>query len=257
MSPEVSVLLLLVAASLASLACRAPRPAVPSTDVSRSWYAAMNGQPVHSTLVRARTHGTERLVGMTGLLSGERLVEQAATIDESGQLVDAEATLTPAADVGGPGRSMATHAAFHPERKRVELTTTALRMEWSVPNDLPWVWAPLLTVDPVAGKNSPSVATPLDARVAFRAAHDGRAVRLLDLGALEQHTLTADQMVIPDGADATVVIGDDVIDVEDGPPRRLHLAALDDTLALLEASAPSGPLVAALGCADLSGSFAR
>jgi hypothetical protein len=263
MSLKTSALILLVAAPWSSLACRATRPSPRSTELSRSCYAVMDGQPVHSTMVSMQTHGTERLIGMTELDSGERLVEE-ATIDESGQLIEAEATLTPAAsaDAGADAQepAAATHVVFHPARKTVELTTPVLHMEWSVPNDLPWVWAPLLTVPTVsaaAAKKSRPIATPLDARVALRAAQNGRAVRLLDLGALEQHTLTADQLVIPDGADATVVIGDDVIDVENGTARRLHLAALDVTLELLDARAPSTALVAALRCTDLSGALAR
>jgi hypothetical protein len=257
---EISALLLLIAAPFSSLACRPARLDGHATNLHRSCYALVGGQPVHSTLVSTKTDGAERLIGLTELGSGARLVEE-ATIDDSGQLVEAEATLTPAAaaqaavGTGTEARAAETHVVFHPGRRTVELTTPTLHVEWSVPDDRPWVWAPLLTVE-----GPRPIATPLDARVALRAAENGRTVRLLDLGTLEQHTLAADQMVIQNGdgagASASVIIGDDVIDVENGTPRRLHLAALDDTLELLDASAPSGALVAALRCTSLSGSFA-
>lgn len=259
---EASVLLLLIVAPFSSLACRPARLDGHATNLHRSCYALMGEQPVHSTLVSTKTDGAERLIGLTELGSGARLVEE-ATIDESGQLVEAEATLTPAAatqaavGAGAVARAAETHVVFHPGRRVVELTTPVMHVEWRVPDDNPWVWAPLLTVE--GGR---PIVTPLDARVALRAAEDGRTVRMLDLGTMEQHTLAGDQMVIPngagdgDGGGASVVIGDDVIDVENGTPRRLHLAALDDTLELLDASAPSGALVAALRCTSLSGSFA-
>jgi hypothetical protein len=81
-------------------------------------------------------------------------------------------------------------------------------------------------------------------------------VRLLDVGALEHHTWTADQLVITDGDSATVVLADDAVDVEHGSPRRLHLVALDTTLEVLDARAPSRALVAALRCTAPSGSIA-
>jgi hypothetical protein len=208
---------------------------------------------VYSTLVSMKAGASERLIGLTEFGTGARLVEE-ATIGESGQLVEAEATLTAAA--GATGARPVTRVVLHPGRSSVEVSAPALHVEWSVPNDLPWVWAPLLTSgSPPTGSPRP-IATPLGAWVAFRSTETSRAVRVLDLGVLQQHTLTVDQLVIPDGAGATVVLADDVIDVEDGKPRRLRLAALDATLEVLDARAPSSTLVAALRCTALSGSSA-
>jgi hypothetical protein len=186
----------------------------------------------------------ERLLGLTELASGERLVED-VTIDESGRLVEGVATLTAA------GSTAATRVVLHPGLGSATLTTPVLNLEWSVPNDLPWVWAPVLT----ARAQARPIATPLDAEVVFRAAAAGRPVRLLDLGALAHHSVTADQMVIPDGDAATVLLASDVIDFENGSPRQLHLSALDQTLDIIDANAPSGALVAALRCTALSGSL--
>jgi hypothetical protein len=248
MSPKLSALVLLVAASGPSLACHAARRTRGSVNLARSCYASPEGQEVRSTLVRmpVPTWGGERFVGLTELGSGERLVEE-ATIDGSGQLVEARATLTAA------GKGGETRVALYPGRGFAELTTPALHLEWSVPNDLPWVWAPLLTAS-ATGKRG-SIATPLEGLVTFHAAAMGRPVRLLDLGTLAHHTVTADQIVIPDGNQATVVLADDVIDIDDGTPRRVHLSALDGTLELLDARAPASVLVAALRCTGLSGSF--
>ena len=206
---------------------------------------------MHSTLVSMQSGDTERLIGLTELGTGERLVEQ-ATIDLTGRLLEAAATLSPAPGTAA-GSGPATRVVFHPDRSSVEITAPAVHVEWSVPNDLPWVWAPLLT-GPSPWRNRPGrpIATPLGARAAFRAAEGGRAVRLLDLGTLQHHTVTADQVVIPDGVNATVVLADDVVDVENGAPRRLHLSALDTTLEVLDARAPSSALVAALRCTELS-----
>ena len=253
MRPNLLVLILLVATPWTALACNPARRPRGSTEVNRSCYAAVGGQPVYSTLVSTKTGATERLIGLTELGTGARLVEE-ATIGESGQLVEAEATLTAAAGAEGPGP--VTRVVLHPGRSSVEVTAPALHIEWSVPNDLPWVWASLLSTGSPSTPGPGPIATPLGAWVAFRSAQTGRAVRVLDLGVLQHHTLTADQLVVPDGAGATVVLDDDVIDVEDGAPRRLRLAALDATLELLDARTPSSALVAALRCTALSGSSA-
>lgn len=247
------LLLVLVGAPWSALACSPARRARGSTDLTRSCYAAVGGQPVYSTLVSMKTGASERLIGLTELGTGARLVEE-ATIGESGRLLEAEATLTAAAGPKGPGP--VTRMVLHPGRSSVEVTGPVLHVEWSVPNDLPWVWAPLLTSGAPPTRSAGSIATPLSAWVAFRSAETSRAVRLLDLGVLQHHTVTADQLVIPDGAGATVVLADDVIDVEDGVPRRLRLAALDSILEVLDARAPSSTLVAALRCTALSGSSA-
>jgi hypothetical protein len=252
MSPSVSVLILLVAVPSSSLACSSARRPRWSNDLRRSCYAAVDGQAVYSTLASMQTGNAERMIGMTELASGARLVEQ-ATLDQSGRLVEADATLTPA---GAADPGPVTRVVFRPGRRSVELSTPALHLEWSVPDDLPWVWAPLLTAPSRSTSHPAPIATPLGARVAFRAAEAGRSVRLLDLGALEHHTLTADQLVITDGDSATVVLADDAVDVDHGSPRRLHLAALDTTLEVLDARAPSRALVAALRCTAPSGSIA-
>ena len=129
----------------------------------------------------------------------------------------------------------------------VDITTDSFRVHWDVPTDLPWVWAPLLTV---ASTGVP-LTTPVDARVVWRATANGRAVRLLDLGVLAQYAVTADQLAVPDARGGTVVLANDAIDIEEGMPKRLHLAALDadvDAASAGGAEATTGTLVAAARC---------
>jgi len=209
---------------------------------------------VYSTLVNMKVTGGERLVGMTELGTGERVVEE-ATIDESGRLVRALATVTGVAVADQP--APVTNVAFEPAQGAITAMTPDRYVDWRVSNDLPWVWVSLLTAGHSRETGTPGpVVTPLGAWVAFRAAQAGQAVRLLDLAALEGHTLTADQLVVSSGASATVVLGDDFADVEDGKPRRLNLAALCSTLEIVDARLPSSTLVAALRCAAPSGSSA-
>jgi hypothetical protein len=257
MSVAVWRLVLLGAVPCVSLACssRSGLGARASDNLERSCYASVQGQPVRSTLISVKEPGTERLMGMIELDTGERLLEE-ATLDASGRLVEAEATLSPMA--AGHAPQDAIRVSFRPERDAIEVIAPARHLEWSVPHDLPWAWLPLLTAPLPSGQGRAPIATPLGARVAFRAADGGRVVRMLDLGALRAQTLTADQLVVTDGdgEGATVVLGDDAIDVENGTPRRLHLSALDASLEILDARVPSSALVAALRCTALSGSFA-
>ena len=254
MSRFVSAPALLVAMAAISVGCRSARPAPSPRDLRRTCYAGVGGPSVYSTLVSMKVSGGERLVGLTELGTGERLVEE-ATIDESGRLVDARATVTGAAVADQP--APVTLVAFEPAQGAITATTPDRYVDWRVPNDLPWVWLPLLTAGHSARTGAPGpVVTPLGAWVAFRAAQAGQAVRVLDFAALEDYTLARDQLVVSDGASGTVVLGDDFADVDGGKPRRLHLAALDSTLEILDPRAPSSALVAALRCAAPSGSSA-
>lgn len=106
------------------------------------------------------------------------------------------------------------------------------------------------------------MATAVEARVIWKAAVGGQAVRLLEVGALRSQTVTADQVLVPDSGEAgasrpseqraggTVVLGDDAIDVEGGMPARLHLAALGTEVEPVDADGLSGSLVASSRCSS-------
>ncbi|MET0341724.1 MAG: hypothetical protein ABW252_12035, partial [Polyangiales bacterium] len=85
-------------------------------------------------------------------------------------------------------------------------------------------------------------ATPLEAHVALRGAAGGRPVRMLDLAKLESFSVMADQLVVPDAeaGGATVLLGDDFVDIVDGRPARVHLSALGgDLTPVVQASTPN------------------
>ena len=254
MSRFVSVPALLAAIAAGGVGCSPARPAPSLRSLTRSCYASVVGPSVNSTLVRMQVNGGEHLIGLTELGTGERLVEE-ATIDGSGRLVNAAATLTGAPIAGEP--APVTRVALEPAQGAVTLMAPDRYLDWRVANDLPWTWLSLLTAGHATAPGAPGpIATPLGAWVAFRASESAPAVRVIDLAAVADHSLAADQLVVPDGASATVVLGDDFADVDGGKPRRLHLAALGSTLEILDARAPSSALVAALRCTAPSGSSA-
>lgn len=162
----------------------------------------------------------ERLHAVTVLPSGGTLTELALT-DATGKLVRAELTF----DANRRGQRV--HMVLDPREGTVALRSPTLNASWTVPNDAPWVWAPLR--DP---RSARSFATPLEAQVALRGAAGGRPVRLLDLAKLESFSMMADQIVFPDAepGSATVVLGDDYADIVDGHPARVHLSALNGDL---------------------------
>jgi hypothetical protein len=202
---------------------------------------------VRSTLSRRDSSQSEQLHGVTEVASdGTRLVED-VTLDDSGALKSAEAVLTQTDDISEK------RVRFDPEHGSVEVTTAGLRLHWDVPHDYPWIWAPLLTANGANG----AITTPLDARVVWRAAGGGRTVRLLDLGNLQSYTLTADQVASREGDAGTVVLGNDASEIEQGMPKRLHVAAMNTDLVSTDLAEKSSALLAVLGCTPPRGLFAR
>jgi len=269
------ILLLKLAIALAAIACAvAPKPAQPG-ETTRVCYTSIDGRTVHGSLVRQqmttaamsamsamsnRQPDGERLIGVTELDGSAtiRLVED-VTLDAHGALRRAEAVLSQAG-------VQALRVVLDPRRGVVDLTKPGPggTRHWRVPTDLPWVWSPILTL-PSSGRG---VATAASARATWRAATSGRPLRLLDLANLVSHTITADQLLVPDetpdrgaGAGRTaadtekgvVVLWDDAIEVEGGMPIRLHLAALGVNVEPMDAKGLSGKLVASSRCPSASG----
>jgi hypothetical protein len=239
----------LLSTGVVSLACTAnsTSEARPIT-LSPICYASQDGRLVRSSLLVAPdSAGGERVFGVTELRespSGTVRAVERAKLDGAGRLVHLEAT------VGSPDGDPDARVVLDAPSGHVQIITRNTRVEWTVPNDLPWVWVPILT----APNSRAPIATPVVARVELRAAAAGSAVRLLDLGALTSHAVTADQLLIPDSeaGRATVVVADDAVEIEDGVPRALRLAALGTELAPIDAGAFT--LAAAnVGCAPLNG----
>ncbi|HEY3594826.1 MAG TPA: hypothetical protein VGL13_13175 [Polyangiaceae bacterium] len=249
-----------LAVSLVSLACTQSATEARAVDQAPICYVSSDGKLVRSTLLLgADSNGGERVIGVTELRapaygatsSGSRVALHAdaagivraverAKIDASGKLVRLEATVGP-----GTGEPDA-RVVLDPSSGKVQITTRFAHIEWRVPNDLPWVWAPILT-QPSTGA---PVATPADGHVAARAAANGRAVRFIDLGALTSHAMPADQLVVAGTDRDTVIIADDTIDVEDGVPTSLHSAALGTDLVPTDAG-QALTMATNVGCAPL------
>jgi hypothetical protein len=202
-------------------------------------YVSSDGRRVRSTVVRTQEPGGERLVGVTEIDGGAGgRLRQEVTLDATGAVRRAEAQLDA---VGG---RPAKRVVMDPVAGSVDITMSSTRIHWDVPTDFPWVWAPLLTSTASGGP----MATPLDARVVWRAAAQGRAVRLLDLGTLASYGMTADQVAVADAKGGTVILADDAIDMEAGMPKRLHLAALGSEVEAVSADGATGTLVALARC---------
>jgi hypothetical protein len=242
---------MVLATSLVAVACTHAKARV--VDPPPICFVSSDGRQVHSTLsIVAESGGGERLLGVTELRARAgrnqvvRVVEL-ATLDAAGRLLRLEATL------GGLSGEPNARVVLDPPHGRVESWTAAGHLEWSAANDLPWVWAPILT-DP---NSRAPIATPVVGRVALRAADSAGPVRLIDLGASTSHAMTADQIIVADGDQAIVVVGNDAIDMHQGLPSVLHLAALGIDLERIDPLKQGTMLAAAdVRCAPL-GSMTR
>jgi hypothetical protein len=183
------------------------------------------GWLIRSSLERTEFAGQERLHGVTELETGARLTED-ATLDQTGALRSAEAVLC---ETDG---SALKRVLFDRDRGTVEVSEASLHVEWDVPRDFPWIWAPLLA----ARSTGAPIATPLDARLAWRAAANGRMVRLLDLATLRSYSLASDQVLAPEQSGGTIVLGDDTSEVVNGMPTSLELKALHTQLVRVPAT---------------------
>ncbi|MET0384373.1 MAG: hypothetical protein ABW321_00365 [Polyangiales bacterium] len=205
----------------AGIGCTQPPAEAPATDTFRS-YDSADGAHLQSTLMQREAASERTLQGVTQLADGSFLAEE-ARLDAQGQLLHAEVKL------GGGCDQLPTRITLDAQAGTVDVSTPQLTTHWRVPNDLPWVWSPLLSTE-----HGP-VATPLALTVALRGAaapsSPVHAVRVLDLLHYESDTLMSDQLVARDDVSTHVVLGDDVADMEEaGLPTRIHWAALERDL---------------------------
>lgn len=204
--------------SLSSCAAH-ERERAPHFDTFRSY--AADGSRMQSSLVQSvdERDAAEHLSGLTQLEDGSWVSEDAA-LDRSGRLLRAEAKL---AGPCGHDHDNVRRIVLDARQGTVDITAPALQTRWSVPNDLPWVYEPLLHA---FGDEQQPVATPVAAVIALRASQVDRAVRMLDVDRFRSHSMMVDQVVVPDEHETHVVLGDDVAEIDSSLPQRLHLAAL-------------------------------
>jgi hypothetical protein len=178
-------------------------------------YAARGGE-IESVLLREDDVANgQRLTGVTRLSDGTRLWEE-ARFNRAGALVRAESMCS------CPSGATET-VVFEVESGVVEVRNASGVQRWSVPNDYPWIWAPHGCNH---GSHASSVATPVSALVVMRGAKDS-ARRLIDPKHFVSHTITSDQVIVPEDAGASwVVLGDDAVLVRDGVPQRWRANAL-------------------------------
>lgn len=186
-------------------------------------YSATQGDVTGSSLAIEQEPAGRRLAGVTHFADGSCLAEE-ATLDGDGRLLHAEYTLSRAASQ--------THVVLDPQAGVVAMRGPGLDARMQVPSDLPWVWMPLL--DPAA--NGGALSTPLAAMVTAEGARASLAVRSIDLGTRKSHRWASDQLLVKD-LDQTVlvVVGGDVVSLENDVPRQWHVWAFDQDLESREA----------------------
>jgi hypothetical protein len=191
--------------------------------------------------VTRESGGGEQLQGVTELRAHDAVgAVEHAEIDASGRLLRLEAT------VGRPGEP-SLRVVLDPPSGQVEITSPSVHIEWSVPNDLPWVWVPILTA-PASGA---PISTPVVGRVTLLAAGHHPAVRLLDLGTLASHAVTTDQLLVSDDDRGMVVVADDYIEMNNGLPSVLHQAALGTRLEPVDSGKQAMMSATGTGCAPI------
>jgi hypothetical protein len=179
----------------------------------------------------------QRFAGVTHFSDGSCLAEE-ATLDRAGRLVRAEYTVAN------------TRVVFDPAGGAVHITSPAGESLIQVPNDLPWVWTPLLRPQENAG----AVATPLAALVTLRGVGASPQVRTIALGEGKSHRDFSSQLLVKDVDESElVVVGEDVITIERGLPQKWHVWALDQDV---EAAPAEGLLsvLATFACTPARGS---
>lgn len=173
--------------------------------------------------------GAESLHGEMELDLGEggrRRVVEDASLDARGRLVAASITVT---------RDHAPEAWLQLDAARgvVRVLTPEGLTEHRAASDAPWIYAP------PAGPER-TVATPVSAWIALRAAASSPELRLVQLDLREGWLVPRDQVAIPTELGVTAVIGDHGADASDGFIQEIRLNAPRTTL---HRASPEGRLL--------------
>jgi hypothetical protein len=126
---------------------------------------------------------------------------ETVNLDETGRLRHAEI-------IAGE-RGAAVQYTLDPSRGAVHVVRAGARgVDWKVPNDAPWMYAPS------ADEDGAFIATPVAAWVALRAASTSDVVRVIEPEQRRSYLMTADQVALPTERGTTVALGSDGIDAD-------------------------------------------
>jgi hypothetical protein len=101
-------------------------------------------------------------------------------------------------------------------------------VEWPVPADAPWAYAPL------ARAGGRAVLTPVGAFIAMRAAASGQAVRVVQMDARSSYTAPADQIAVATEVGVTIALDTASADADGSFIRSVDLPALGIAMARVE-----------------------
>lgn len=151
--------------------------------------------------------GRESLRGTTDIALGEgfrgrTFARETASLDQRGRLQHAELI------VGE--RGAAVQYTLDPSRGAVHVVRPgAPPVDWRVPNDAPWMYAPAADAEDGA-----FISTPVAAWVALRAAGASDVVRVLEPEQQRSYLATVDQVAVPTELGTTLALGADGIDAD-------------------------------------------
>jgi hypothetical protein len=169
--------------------------------------------------------GSESLHGETALADGGervRIVED-AILDRAGHLVRAEVMVARGCDAPPD-----EHAVLDPARGVVRASGPGGVVEWPVPADAPWAYAPL------ARAGGRAVLTPVGAFLAMRAAAGGSEVRVVQVESRSSYRSPADQIAIATESGVTVVLDTASATADGGFIRSVDLPELGIAMARVE-----------------------
>lgn len=193
------------ALALAACSLEAPPPGVAEPVQHRAYrYDGVAG--TSEVTQEKAADGREELRGTTNVeapTSGRehRFTRETASLDERGRLRHAEIIV-------GERGAVAAQYTLDPSRGAVHVERPgAPPIDWRVPNDAPWLYAP--------SEDGRLVASPVAGWIALRASRGADVVRVLEPEQQRTYLMTVDQVAVPTEHGTTVALGDDGIDADE------------------------------------------
>jgi hypothetical protein len=206
-----------VVGTLALAACApdaASRAATPASGVQSYLYDGPAGSSRVTQALGA--DGLESLHGSTHL-AGRAPLNEVATVDAAGRLRRAEIAVA-----RQDGASL--RYTLEPSRAIVRIEQgDAAPIEWHVPADAPWLYAP------AADEGAELSVTPVSAWIALRATRAADVVRVLEPEQQVSHLVMIDQLAVPTERGTTIALGHGV-DADDRFITELRLREGDASL---------------------------
>jgi hypothetical protein len=168
--------------------------------------------------------GSERLRGETEVKHASvraRVIEE-VEIDPAGRLVFADITIA-GTERGDEAKK---NVVIEPRKGLVTIASPEGMTFWSAPTDEPWAYTPVTT----DGSPSLPIATPVCAWVTLRATQASQTPRIVDGAARWTHLGVVDQLVVPDGNERFIVLGDDAFQANDDFVMSMQLNTLDKSI---------------------------